>query len=251
MVDEALRAGKHVFVEKPLAITQEQLENLIDMVKELNSSTSGCPAVFVGFNRRYSPYAVQLREAIAQRSAPINLSYRMNVGYLPPEHWVHGAEGGGRVLGEACHIFDLFRFLTGAPAVEVWAIGIRSARRDVAPTDNFSATVRYADGSVCTLLYTAQGGKELAKEALEMHVDGQSFLLDDYKNLKAFGAKEHLRTKSQEKGQYEELVAFHKALSGTFDRDALWQEAVETTQIALEVDRKVRNNSRTDLCEVG
>jgi predicted dehydrogenase/threonine dehydrogenase-like Zn-dependent dehydrogenase len=240
MVEEALRAGKHVLVEKPLAITEEELQSLVDTVNDLSGSTAGCPVVFVGFNRRYSPYAVRLREAIARRSAPINVNYRMNAGYLPADHWTHGPEGGGRALGEACHILDLFRFLTASPAVDICAIGVRSPRRDVAPTDNFSATVRYAEGSVCTLLYTAQGGKELPKEALEMHVDGQSFVLDDYKTLTGFGAKVELKTKKQEKGHHEELIAFHKAIVGLLDRRALWSEAIEVTRTALEIDRQVR-----------
>jgi len=240
MVEEALRAGKHVFVEKPLAITEDELQNLINMVDELNASDAGCPVVFVGFNRRYSPYAVRLREAIAQRSTPINLSYRMNAGYLPVDHWTHGPEGGGRALGEACHILDLFRFLTAAPAIDVCAAGIRYSRRDVAPTDNFSATIQYADGSICTLLYSAQGAKALPKEALEMHVDGKSFLLDDYRALSAFGAAIQVKTKKQEKGHYEELIAFHNAITGSLDRRAIWDEAVEVSKTAFEIDRQLR-----------
>jgi predicted dehydrogenase len=241
MVEDALRAGKHVFVEKPLAITEEELENLNSVVCEIERSSCGCPVVFVGFNRRYSPYAARLRDAIAQRSTPINLSYRMNAGYLPPDHWTQGPEGGGRALGEACHIFDLFRFLTGSPAVDVSATGIRSPRRDIAPTDNFTASVRYADGSVCTLLYTAQGGKQLAKEAFEMHVDGRSFLVEDYRKLTSFGATVQMRTKTQEKGHCEELIAFHNTITGSLDWRALWHEAVEVTRTALEVDRQLRD----------
>ena len=240
MVAEALQAGKHVFVEKPLALTTDELDMLVALVQDLRQSEQGCPVVFVGFNRRYSPYAVQIRRLIESRSVPLQITYRMNAGYQPPEHWSHGDEGGGRLLGEACHIFDLFRFLTAAPAVDISAMGLKSARSDVGSTDNFTATVRYADGSVCTLLYTAQGGSELPKEALELHVDRHSVILDDYKALYGFNTPAKRQTKRQGKGHYEELIAFHQAMSGTLDRYVIWEEALEVTRTTLEVDRLVR-----------
>ena len=240
MIEEALRAGKHVFVEKPLALTGEELETLEKLVGELSLSSVGCPVVFVGFNRRYSPYAVRLRELLAEHLEPLHLVYRMNAGYLPPEHWVHGAAGGGRVLGEACHIFDLFRFLVGKPAVDVVATGIHTASRDIAPTDNFTATIRYSDGSICTLLYTSRGGPGLPKEALELHQGGRSFVLDDYRALRSFGMKADLRTRRQEKGHREELMDFYHAVTGALNRRTFWDEAVEVTRTTLEVDRQVR-----------
>jgi predicted dehydrogenase len=240
MVSEALRAGKHVFVEKPLVLTTEELDMLAQLVTELNQSPAGCPVVFVGFNRRYSPYAARLHDLVAKRTTPLQLSYRMNVGPLPPDHWSHGSEGGGRVLGEACHIFDLFRFLVGAPAAEVRAVGMRAARWDVTSTDNFTATIRFSDGSICTLLYTTQGARDLPKEVLELHGDGRSFLLADYRRLEGFGVTVDYRTRRQEKGHYEELLAFHQAMTGSLDRRILWEESVEVTRTTLDVDRQVR-----------
>ena len=241
MVADALRADKHVFVEKPLALTADSLAELERLVDELSESERGCPVIFVGFNRRYSPSLVRLQQLTAHRSTPLHLIYRMSAGYQPPDHWVHGRQGGGRILGEACHIFDVFRFLTGAPAVGISASAIRATRVDVFPTDNFTATVRYADGSVCTLLYTAQGAATLAKERLELHVDQQTFILDDYKRL--HGPKMTARGRSSkrpDKGHYEELIAFHQAIEGTLDRRALWEEALEVTRTTMDVDRCVR-----------
>ena len=145
------------------------------------------------------------------------------------------------MLGEACHIFDLFRFLTGATADKVCALPTHSTQRDVLLTDNFTATVRYADGSVCTLVYTAQGGRDLPKESMELHVDGKSFLLHNYRQLEAFGTKIDLRTRSEEKGHFQELQAFHEAIAGSLDRWVLWNDAVEVTRTTLEVDRQVRD----------
>ena len=243
IVDAALDAGKHVFVEKPLALTAEELDRLEKRVDALKASSSGSPVVFVGFNRRYSPFIVRLRELVTARSTPLHVHYRMNTAYLPPNHWAHGLEGGGRIIGEACHILDVFRFLVGAPAIEVQAMGVQASGQRVILTDNFTATIRYAEGSVCTLLYTAQGGQELPKEALEIHFGGCSLSLDDFHKLRGFGLKADMHTKRQQKGHLEELIAFHQAISGSLDRHILWQEAVEVTRTSLEIHQQVQNRS--------
>lgn len=240
MVTEALRSGKHVFVEKPLALTDVELQALQQVVNDL--ADSGCPAIFVGFNRRYSPYAARLEPFVRNRSTPLQILYRMNTGYTSPAHRTTGLEGGGRVLGEACHIFDLFHFFTGAPAIEVSATAVHGPSRAVVPTDNFTATIRYGDGSVCTLVYTAQGSRDLPKESMELHVDGKSFTLQNYNRLEGYGAKVDLRTKGEEKGHFEELLAFHRAIDGSLDRRALWDSAVEATLTALQVDEQVRES---------
>jgi predicted dehydrogenase len=230
-------------VENPLALTPEELTHLEQLVDELSTAPAGCPTVFVGFNRRYSPYVVRLRERTAKRLAPLHLIYRMNAAYLPPEHWVHGPEGGGRIRGEACHIFDLFHYCVGAPATAVHATGVGVTRRDVVLTDNYTATICYADGSLCTLLHTTQGGEELSKEAMEVHVGQQSYLLDDYRQLRGFGTKLSFRTRRQNKGHYPELIAFQQAIAGTLDRKELWAAAVDATRTTFEVDRQIRRQT--------
>jgi len=231
---EALRAGKHVLLEKPLALDRDQLAGLRDFYE---GGEGGRPLLLTGFNRRFSPYARRLAELVAERSNPMILDYRMNAGYIPLDHWVHGAEGGGRNIGEACHIYDLFTFLTGSRVADVTARAIRPATAHYARTDNFVATMTFEDGSVATLTYTALGAKEHPKERLDVYVDGKVVSLDDYTRLTVAGAKSRgVQTTVQDKGQKEELAAFGRAVrDGGAWPIPLWQQ-VQATEISLDVE---------------
>ena len=154
-VIRALEAGKHVFVEKPLAISWDELDAVRDKIAGLDDA----PRVMVGFNRRFSPALQMLKQELGASRTPLMINYRLNAGYIPLAHWVHGAEGGGRNIGEACHMYDCFAFLTGAPVASISATSIDPGDRAYKRNDNFCATVRYDDGSVCTLSYVALGPK--------------------------------------------------------------------------------------------
>lgn len=229
----ALSAGKHTLVEKPLAMTREEMEQ----VAAFFAGKDHAPILLTGFNRRFSPFAVRLAELLDGRSAPTMLAYRMNAGYLPPDHWVHGPEGGGRNVGEACHVYDLLTFLTGARLVAVQA-----AAASPAPTsryrsdDNFVATISFADGSVGTLVYTALGTVEAAKERLDAFWDGQVATLDDYRSLDLVGTRHgSLRPRQPDKGHRGELESFVRAaLRGGEWPIPLWQQ-LQATEIALSV----------------
>ena len=237
---EALRAGKHVFVEKPMAIEREELADLVTTIRELQAAGT-CPAFMVGFNRRFSPYAERAREAIAGHVHPLLVRYRMNAGPLPQGHWVNGPEGGGRIVGEACHILDLFAYLTGAPASEVTATAIRSSAADCSGDENFVATLRYGDGSVCTLLYTALGARDFPKEAMEIYADGKVVTLDDYRALEVHGGKGGgLRTTLPDKGHREELEAFHRYATGQVEAPIRLEEMVEATELSFTIRDRVR-----------
>src|SRR6185295_7855544 len=150
----ALQAGKHVLVEKPLALSRGELAQLLGAVEALAGS-GPAPVLMVGFNRRFSPHLARMQELLQGRTGPLLIQYRVNAGPLPPGHWANGPEGGGRNLGEACHFYDLFTFLTGSRSTSVRASACR--RAGCLPTEDFSAMITFDDGSVASLLYTSSG----------------------------------------------------------------------------------------------
>ncbi|MEE9230498.1 MAG: bi-domain-containing oxidoreductase [Acidobacteriota bacterium] len=236
---EALSAGKHVFVEKPVALIKGDLEKLQGLLVDL-SEKSNAPTLFVGYNRRFSACARRLRELLADRINPLQVHYRMNAGVLPADHWVHGPEGGGRIIGEACHIFDLFTFLTGASPVEICARAIIPRTAAARARENFTAIVRFSDGSVCTLLYSALGAKDVSKEYAEVYADGTTFILDDYRSLKVYGRRAAgIRSGKQDKGHLAELKAFHEQITGRRTVLSYPEELLSAARISLDVDNQI------------
>lgn len=231
----ALKAGKNVFVEKPLSMTEAGLE----AIEAFYRDNPAGPVLMTGFNRRFSPAVAAARKAMEGRTSPMIVDYRMNAGYIPSDHWVHGPQGGGRNIGEACHIYDLFNALTGSEPVEVHAVSVRSDTRYWRADDNFVTTVRYADGSICTLAYTAMGSKSYPKERAEIFVDGKVIVLDDYKQLTVSGGDGGWKSMTMEKGQLEEL----KALAATMKSGQPWPislgEQLAATRVSFEVERQI------------
>jgi predicted dehydrogenase/threonine dehydrogenase-like Zn-dependent dehydrogenase len=227
----ALDAGKGVFLEKPMCLTPLEFESLTAAV-----ARSGAPFM-VGYNRRFSPFAVRIRREAAQRVHPLMIHYTMNAGYLPREHWTQGPEGGGRLLGEACHIIDLFRSLVGHPVMDVSCSPLRSTNAAALPTDNFALTLTYEDGSVATLVYTALGHRAVPKERMEVFFDEKAFILNDYLVMEAHGVpKAGLALKQVDKGHAEELAAFHAAAVGGDRFPIPWDELIETWQVSWQAD---------------
>ncbi len=237
---QALQAGKHVLLEKPLALTEA---DVLAIEGFYHGTTAGqkAPVLLTGFNRRFSPVAQRLRQLVADRSNPMILNYRMNAGYIPLDSWVHTGEGGGRNLGEACHIYDLFTFLTGQKVVEVTAQAIKPRTGYYTTTDNFVAGLRFADGSVGSLTYTALGSKDHPKERLEVYVDGKVLVMDDYLTLAVTGARaKGVESRLQQKGHLEELQAFARCIrQGGEWPIPLWEQ-IQATEISFEVEKFLR-----------
>lgn len=243
MALEALKAGKDVFVEKPLAVTKEELEEIKDFFRKNSQiqdgdSSSATPLLTVGFNRRFSPFALRIKELTQNRRNPLIMNYRVNAGYLPADHWTQQTSQGGRIIGEACHFFDLFNFWTNSKPKEISAASIKPHAKDVFSQDNFSATISYEDGSVCTLLYTALGPRDLPKEYAEIFCDGKALVLDDFRRLKVSGGGGSQKTFSQDKGHFAELKQFAEGIKkGEFPIPL--EEIFTATEISFEVNQKI------------
>lgn len=236
----ALQAGKHVLVEKPLALTLEELEALDTFIA--SKSDVPIPVLLTGYNRRFSPYARVMAELVETRRGPFILNYRMNAGYLPPDHWVHGPEGGGRNLGEACHIYDLFGYLGNADFTSVSAHAMISRSRSFKRNDNFIATMSLSDGSVASLMYTAMGDASYPKEMAELYVGGSIAVMTDYRHLETYGQSggSNLRTSRQEKGHKEELAHFADAIR-TGEWPITWPDQLRTARLALVIEHELRS----------
>jgi predicted dehydrogenase len=237
MALRALQAGKHVLVEKPLCLNTVELEAIDQWVSSRGEQAS--PILMTGYNRRFSPYAERLAKLVAQRSGAFMFDYRMNAGHIPRDHWVHGPEGGGRNLGEACHIYDLFTFLADAEIVLTSAVAIAPKSSDYARNDNFVATFRFADGSLASLTYSASGSTDYAKETAEIFVDGKTAVLTDYKQLEVYGgASGSLTTSRQDKGLNMELIAFADGINQGHWPIPWWQQK-QVARMALEIENQL------------
>lgn len=233
-VAEGLAAGKHVFVEKPLALNWDQLDQV---VAAHNSARNG-GSLMVGFNRRFSPAVREIQQATAHRRSPLVMQYRLHGGYIALDHWVQTAQGGGRNLGEACHMYDVFRSLAGAPVKSIHAAAIDPGALAYLRSDNFSATIQYEDGSLANLIYTALGPKQgLAKERLEVFCDGECWIVDDYKKLTRASDQAVLwQSAEADKGHFEELSRWGDAIATGSDSPIPFAELVETTAVALHIE---------------
>lgn len=197
LTTRALEAGKHVFVEKPLALSHQELETVMAAARTAPGTLT------VGFNRRFAPFTLETARLFADRTAPLSMIYRVNAGPIPRESWVHGGEGGGRIAGEACHFIDTLAAIAGAAPVAVE----RAAPQGI--DDSAIIVLRFADGSVGTVVYSSQGDPAVAKERIEILGAGTIVEIDDFAALTIHqGGKTTRKKGTQDKGQKNLVAAF-------------------------------------------
>lgn len=231
LVLEGLQNNKHIYVEKPLATTQNELKSIEDFYKSGNDKEK--PVLMVGFNRRFSQYAIEIKSYLLKRTSPVLLRYRMNAGFVPYDAWIHN--DGGRIVGEACHIIDLMLFLTGSEVTDYAVSSFNPTGGKFKATDNRSISLTFKDGSVAVIDYFSCGNNQLSKEYLEVHFDGKTIIMDDYKLLKGYGIKvKELKSTLPAKGHEEEWVALYKSLkTGTWPISL--ENLFQTTKISFLV----------------
>jgi len=206
-----LSAGKHVFCEKPLALTHEELDSVFEVLESLPEHS---PLLMVGFNRRFAPFSQQIKEFLGQRQEPLFAHYRVNAGFLPPSHWLHDlTQGGGRIIGEACHFIDYLTFLVGETPTSVAAFGLPDEGKY--QEDNIHLVLNFPDGSLGTIDYLANGDKSFSKERVEVFTAGRIAVLDDFRSLELVHDSKrkvlHSRLR-QEKGHRDEWQVFQQAI---------------------------------------
>lgn len=228
---EALKKGKTVFVEKPLCLTSEQLSN----IKKATTESKG--GIMVGYNRRYSPHAQEVQSYLKSRINPMIINYTMNAGYISPESWVHTDEGGGRIIGEACHIFDLFSYFIDERPISVFVNAITPVTTNVSNRDNVTISIKYKDGSVANLIYCANGNSKYPKEMCEIFCDNNTYIINDYKETIIFGKKQKkITTKIADKGHLKELEEFAKAYKNGIKYLIPFEELEATSNLSFTIN---------------
>ena len=238
---KALRAGKHVFVEKPLCLTLEELNEIESVYSLLNTHHSSLPLLMVGFNRRFSPLSEILKGKM--KDGPMAMLYRINAGAISPDSWIQDREiGGGRIIGEVCHFVDFLTFLTGSQPIEVYAHALPDPAH---LQDTLHISLSFKNGSIGTIFYLANGSKSLAKEYIEVYQNGITALLKDFKELEIFSSGAPFRKKlfTQDKGQKKMVQSFIGSLKEGQPSPITFDDIFAVTLTTFKILEALRKNN--------
>lgn len=236
----ALQAGKHVFLEKPMAICDADLAQ-IDTIYRARASSPDSPRLMVGFNRRFAPHVQQMKRLLESTQAPRAMILTVNAGRVASDHWIQDSQiGGGRIVGEACHFVDLLRYLAGAPIQSYQVTTAKSQTGDIA-----TLSLRFGNGSIGTVHYFSNGHRRLAKERLEVYCQGRVLALDSYRRLSGFGWSDFrsMRTWKQDKGNSACVSAFVEAVRLDLPNPIPYEELLEVSAASIGMSVSVRQDA--------
>ena len=232
-VVKGLLADKHVFVEKPLCISSEQLNEIIDVREKIMKRQGTPPMLMVGFNRRFSPHVQKIKELLAGVVSPVNFIMSVNAGHVPTDHWTQDTElGGGRLIGEACHFIDLLRFLAGSP-VQTWSKVTLNSEN----SDTFAINLKFENGSIGTIHYYSNGAKSFPKERLEVCAEGGILQLDNFRKLTGYRWRgfKNMKLWRQDKGQRACAQAFVDVIAAGGPAPIPFEDLVEISGLTIEM----------------
>jgi predicted dehydrogenase/threonine dehydrogenase-like Zn-dependent dehydrogenase len=242
MVMESLAAGKHVFVEKPLALNRDELNQIQQALAKAPDQQ-----LLVGFNRRFAPLAVEMKRVVQARSEPLSMIYTVNAGTIPPNHWVHDlASGGGRIIGEGCHFIDFLLFLAGSPIVGVEARMMGRAASLAVQEDKMTILLDFADGSTGVVHYLANGSKRFPKERVEVFSQGRILVLDNFCQLQGYGWPKFRNQWlwRQDKGHAAEVQAFLERIQTGGSWLIPWSELEQVTLATFAAVERAQETPR-------
>ncbi len=237
---EAIKAEKHVFVEKPLALVESE----IDAIEAAYYDSESKPKVMVGYNRRFAPHVIKMKELLSSVKGPKTFIMTMNAGDIPADHWTQDPSiGGGRIIGEACHYIDLMRHLVGSKISGFNAMCLGDAPGIAIREDKASITLSFEDGSIGTIHYFANGGKAFPKERIEVFANDAVLQLDNFRKLTGFGWKGFTKQKlmSQDKGQDNCSKAFVESIEKGLPSPISFDEIIEVARVSCQVAEKLRS----------
>jgi len=226
---EAIKAGKNVFVEKPLAMNEEELQEIVLAYENGKSS------LMVGFNRRFAPVSKKIKDEFSNVGEPLVMNFRVNAGFIPKDHWTQTDAGGGRIIGEICHFIDLMQYFTDSLPVKVYAesIGINSAK--IKNDDNIVINVKFANGSVGVLTYIANGDKALPKERFEISAGEKIAIIDDFKGGSIYKNNSLEKLKLSGKGHKQEVKSFLNAVKNGEESPISFRSMCYTTLTTFKI----------------
>ncbi len=235
MVIESLKAGKHVFVEKPLAIRKEELKDIIAAYENCGTT------LYVGFNRRYSPHAQKLKTVFGH--APMNVIVTVNAGAIPADSWVHDMNiGGGRIIGEACHFMDLISFFTESRITSVCMNAMEKHPSE--NTDNASILLQYENGSTGTIHYFSNGSKKYSKERIEVYSLGRTAVIDNWRITRGYGCSGFSKLKTAlDKGHAQQFAVILKSIQSGSPAPIPFESLVNTTEAGFAAIESLQKQS--------